>query len=108
MTLLNVLTTPLCFVPNLLEGEDNFDVLFRLVTSYTAIHGVPLQYVLAKFYIYQNKFISRNISIQGFINLLKKKMLSEKYISFIKNRLSNFFKKWSPLHKYFFPIVSDE
>ena len=44
MTLLNVPTTPLCFVPNLLEGEDNYDVLFRLVTSYTAIHGVPLQY----------------------------------------------------------------
>ena len=33
-------------------------------------------YVLAKFYIYQNKFISRNISIQGFINLLKKKVLA--------------------------------
>ena len=30
-------------------------------------------YVLAKFYIYQNKFVSRNISIQGFIGLLKKK-----------------------------------
>ena len=44
MTLINVLATPLCFVPNLLEGEDNYDVLFRLVTSYTAIHGVPLQY----------------------------------------------------------------
>ena len=46
MTLLNVLATPLCFVPDLLEGEDNYDVLFRLVTSYTAIHGVPLQYVV--------------------------------------------------------------
>ena len=58
-------------------------------------------YVLAKFYSYQNKVISRNISIQGFICLLKKKMLSEKYISFIKKRLRIFLKKWSPLHKYF-------
>ena len=45
-------------------------------------------YILAKYYIYQNKFISRNISIQAFINLLKKKMLSERYIAFINNRLS--------------------
>ena len=45
MTLLNVLATPLCFVPNLLEGKDNYDVLFRLVTSYTAIHGVSLHLV---------------------------------------------------------------
>ena len=47
-------------------------------------------YVLAKFYIYQNKFISMNISIQGFINLLKKKMLSEKYVCFINNKLNKF------------------
>lgn len=65
-------------------------------------------YVLAKFYIYQNKFISMNISIQGFINLLKKKMLSEKYVSFINNKLSKFFKKWSPLYNYFFPLGTDE
>ena len=30
-------------------------------------------YVLAKCYIYQNKFIFRNISIQSFVSLLKKK-----------------------------------
>ena len=58
-------------------------------------------YVLAKYYIYQNKFISRNLCLQGFINLLKKKMLSEKYIAFINNKLGNFFKKWSPVYNYF-------
>ena len=60
-------------------------------------------YVIAKYYIYQNKFISRNLCIQGFINLLKKKMLSEKYTAFINNKLGNFFKKWSPIYNYFFP-----
>ena len=49
-----------------------------------------------------------NISIQGFINLLKKKMLSEKYVCFINNNLNKFFKKWSPLYNYFFPLVTDE
>ena len=60
-------------------------------------------YVLAKYYIFQNKFISRNINIQGFINILKKKMLSERYIAFINNKLSKFFKKWSRIYNYFFP-----
>ena len=62
-------------------------------------------YVLAKYYIYQNKFISRNISIQAFVSLLKKKMLSERYtgIAYLNNRLSKFFQKWSPLYNYFFP-----
>ena len=40
------------------------------------IHG------LAKYYIYKNKFVSRNISIQGFVSLLKKK-IAQREIHFI-------------------------
>ena len=58
-------------------------------------------HVLAKYYIYQNKFISRNNSIQALVSLLKKKMLSERYIAFLNNRLSKFFQKWSPLYNFF-------
>ena len=47
---------------------------------------------LAKLFINQNKFISRTINIQGFICLLKKKMLSEKYISFLYNKMNKFLK----------------
>ena len=65
-------------------------------------------YALAKLFIYQNKFISRTINIQGFICLLKKKMLSEKYISFLNNKINKFFKKWSPVYNYFFPTVTEE
>ena len=43
-------------------------------------------YGLAKYYIYKNKFASRNLSIQGFVSLLKKKMLSERYTLFINNK----------------------
>ena len=60
-------------------------------------------YGLAKYYIYKNKFASRNLSIQGFVSLLKKKMLSERYTLFINNRLNKFFKKWTPVYNYFYP-----
>ena len=33
-------------------------------------------YGLAKYYIYKNKFASRNLSIQGFVSLLRKKCLA--------------------------------
>ena len=64
--------------------------------------------VLAKLFVYQNKFISRKINIQSFTCLLKKKMLSEKYISLLNNKINKFFKKWSPVYNYFFPIVTEE
>ena len=45
----------------------------------------------------------RNLSIQGFVSLLKKKMLSERYTLFINNRLNKFFKKWTSVYNYFYP-----
>ena len=88
-----------------LSLEDR-DILF----SYTGINElVNYIYALAKLFIYQNKFISRTINIQGFISLLKKKkMLSEKYISFLNNNINKFFKKWSLVYNYFFPTVTKE
>ena len=69
---------------------ENREILF----SYTGNNElVTNKYALAKLFIYQNKFISRTINIQGFICLLKKKMLSEKYISFLNNKINKFFKK---------------
>ena len=53
-------------------------------------------------------FISRNINTQGFICLIKKKMLSEKYFFFLNNKIYKFFKKWSPVYNYFFPNVTEE
>ena len=60
-------------------------------------------YVLAKYFIYQSKFFTRNININGFISLLKKKMLSEKYICFINGKMGKLFTKWSVVYNYFFP-----
>ena len=60
-------------------------------------------YGLAKYYIYKKKFASRNLSIQGFVSLLNKKMLSERYTLFINNRLNKFFKKWTSVYNYFYP-----
>ena len=81
----------------------------EILFSYTGNNElVNYIYALAKRFIYQNKFISRNINIQGFICLLKKKMLREKYISFLNSKINKFFKKWSPVYNYFFPTVTEE
>lgn len=59
-------------------------------------------YVLIKYFIYQNKFFTKKVTVQGFANFLKKKMLSEKYMSHINNRTGSFFKKWATVYNYFF------
>ena len=58
-----------------------------------------MKYALAKLFVYQNEFISRNINIQGFICLLKK-TIRENKISFLNNKINKFFMKWSPMYNY--------
>lgn len=60
-------------------------------------------YVLAKYFIYQNKFFTKKVTVQGFTRLLKNKMISERYMAFINNKVGRFFQKWSPVYNYFFP-----
>ena len=46
----------------------------EILFSYTGKNEIiNYIYALGKLFVYQNKFISRNINIQGFICLLKKK-----------------------------------
>ena len=57
--------------------------------------------VIAKYYIYVTKFTQKNLRIDNFISLLKKKILSERYIATMNNLMTNFFAKWAPLYNYF-------
>ena len=57
--------------------------------------------VLAKQYIYKNKFVNNELNLDVFISLMKKKFQCEKYIAFINNNMGNFFSKWGPLYNYF-------
>ena len=57
--------------------------------------------VLAKQYIYRNKFMNHELNLNVFISLLEKKFQCEKYIAFINNNIGNFFFKWGPLYDYF-------
>lgn len=54
--------------------------------------------VVAKYYIYTTKFKSRQLSIAGFKQLLKRKFEGEKYISKINNKYEKFLGKWSALY----------
>ena len=57
--------------------------------------------VLAKQYIYKNKFINNSLNLDSFISLMKKKFQCEKYIAFINSNMGKFFDKWQPLYTYF-------
>lgn len=58
-------------------------------------------FVVAKYYIYSNKFSGKDLNLNSFISLIEKKFLSERYIAYINNNITKFFKKWSPLYNYF-------
>ena len=57
--------------------------------------------VLAKQYIYKNKFVNNSLNLDSFISLMKKKFQCEKYIAFINSNMGKFFDKWRPLYIYF-------
>ena len=57
--------------------------------------------IIAKHYIYTTKFTQKTLRIDNFINLLKKKFQSEKYIALMNNTMTKFFAKWAPLYNYF-------
>ena len=56
--------------------------------------------ILAKYFIYTTKFAQKNLLLENFINLLKKKFQSEKYIFLMNNSMTNFFAKWAPLYNH--------
>ena len=55
-------------------------------------------YVLAKYYIYSNKFSGNGLSLQNFKAILKRKFKAEKYIAYLRNSFTRFMKKWTPLY----------
>ena len=64
--------------------------------------------IIAKYYIYITKFTQNRLLLENFINLLKKKFQSEKYIALTSNSITVFFfffffffAKWAPLYNYF-------
>lgn len=57
--------------------------------------------LLGKKYIYQNKFSSRNVTIDSFKALLKYRFNSEKCIARKNNKIEEFFQKWVQLYYHF-------
>ena len=53
--------------------------------------------IIAKYYIYKTKFLSKHLSIQGFQSLLKRKFKNKQYIARINNKYNKFLGKWSSL-----------
>ena len=57
-------------------------------------------YVVAKYYVYANKFSGHELLIESFESILKRKFQSEKYIANLNNTFTNFIKKWLTLYTY--------
>ena len=49
--------------------------------------------VLAKYYVYSNKFSGRGLNVEVFKSILKKKYQSEKYLANLNNTFAKFLKK---------------
>lgn len=88
---------------NLILQDRN--ILFSAQSEQELINYI---FILAKYYIYKNKFTDRLLNIQAFIFLLKKKFISEQFIAYIHNSTDKFLKKWSPLRNYFFPNSNND
>lgn len=57
--------------------------------------------LLAKYYIYKNKFVNKQLSIPAFLLYVKVKLTNERYIANIHNTFDGFLKKWHPIYNYF-------
>ena len=47
-------------------------------------------FVVAKYYIYANKFSQKDLNLNSFLRMLKGKFQSEKYIAFMNNNITAF------------------
>ena len=60
--------------------------------------------VVAKHYIYKNKFSAKQLNINSFISfisMLKVKFQCERYIANINNKIAKLLKKWTPFYNHF-------
>ena len=83
--------------------QSHANITFNLTIKSALFSGqtknVLLNYLLllARYFIYKNKFTSNNISIQTFINYVKRKYQNERYISKINHKQEAFQSKWAAL-----------
>ena len=54
--------------------------------------------VLAKYYIYANKFSGKQLNLDVFKAKLRKKFQGERYTAHIRNNMGQFMRKWSQLY----------
>ena len=59
---------------------------------------------VAKYFIYENKFYLKDLSIKGFENFLKQKFINEMYIAKINKTYDKFLGKWSSLYNYMITV----
>ena len=61
----------------------------------------PYLFVIAKYYVYSNKFSGKELIFDNFFSLLERKFNNEKYIAYINGITAKLFSKWYTLYQYF-------
>ena len=81
----------------------NISLTNRAILFANQDNNSPKNYImiLAKYYVYANKFHMTGLSIDKFINMLGKKFQAERYIANQNNTVVKFLKKWTPLYNFF-------
>ena len=80
-----------------LEINDK-NILFSSFSKSSLINYLT---ILAKYYIYKNKFYTQTLNILGFELYVKSKFENGMYISKLNNTFDKFLGKWSSLFHYF-------
>lgn len=72
---------------------DNQRVIFSYQGQYPPLNYI---FVVAKQYMYKNRFFNSIVNLRTFINILGYKFECEKYIVYINNSISESLAKWGP------------
>lgn len=93
----NLLNVWLTEYSNLSLNLETKNILFAFQDKKQLINYI---FVIAKYYIYVNKFSGRELNLDIFKALLKRKFQSERYIAHINNTMGSFLAKWASLYDY--------
>ena len=83
---------------NLRISLNDKNILFSYEQKHKLINYILL---LAKYYVYSNKFSGRRLNIESFKSILHRKYKSEKYLANLNNNFATFLRKWATLYNYF-------
>ena len=89
------------WVSETLNADVNISDENIIYSSFSKSPLIDFLIIMAKYYIYKNKFHNKRINTRGFEAYAKVKFKNEMYIAKIKNAYDKFLGKWYSIYHYF-------